>query len=52
MAPDKSTKDTDSRIDLNPVRAGMAEDLEGSAHTSIAARLAELRGSYADGRSD
>lgn len=31
-------------VDLNPVRAGMAEDLEGSAHTSIAARLAELRG--------
>jgi len=31
-------------VDLNPVRAGMAEDLERSAHTSIAARLAELRG--------
>lgn len=31
-------------VDLNPVRAGMAESLEDSAHTSMAARLAELRG--------
>ena len=31
-------------VDLNPVRAGMAESLEDSAHTAIAARLAELRG--------
>ena len=33
-----------AHVDLNPVRAGMAESLEGSAHTSIAARLGELRG--------
>ena len=31
-------------VDLNPIRAGMAEDLHGSLHTSIAARLAELQG--------
>jgi REP element-mobilizing transposase RayT len=31
-------------VDLNPIRAGMAESLHGSAHTSIAARLAELQG--------
>ncbi len=31
-------------VDLNPVRAGMAECLEDSAHTSIAARLGDLRG--------
>ena len=31
-------------VDLNPIRAGMAEDLPGSAHTSIAARLAQLQG--------
>ena len=31
-------------VDLNPVRAGMADSLEGSAHTSMAARLGELRG--------
>jgi len=31
-------------VDLNPIRAGMAETLEDSAHTSIAARLAELQG--------
>ena len=31
-------------VDLNPIRAGMVESLENSAHTSIAARLAELRG--------
>ena len=31
-------------VDLNPVRAGMAETLEDSAHTSIAARLGDLRG--------
>ena len=31
-------------VDLNPIRAGMAEDLHASAHTSIAARLAELQG--------
>lgn len=31
-------------VDLNPVRAGMAETPEDSAHTSIAARLGELRG--------
>ena len=31
-------------VDLNPIRAGMAEDLHGSLHTSIAARLGELQG--------
>ena len=31
-------------VDLNPIRAGMAESLPDSAHTSIAARLAELQG--------
>lgn len=31
-------------VDLNPIRAGMAQSLEDSAHTSIAARLAELQG--------
>ena len=31
-------------VDLNPIRAGMAEGLHESAHTSIAARLAELQG--------
>ena len=31
-------------VDLNPVRAGMALSPEDSAHTSIAARLRELRG--------
>ena len=31
-------------VDLNPIRAGMAETLHDSAHTSIAARLAELQG--------
>ena len=31
-------------VDLNPIRAGMAESLHDSAHTSIAARLAELQG--------
>ena len=31
-------------VDLNPVRAGMVESLEDSAHTSIAARLGDLRG--------
>ena len=31
-------------VDLNPVRAGMAESPEDSAHTSIAARLGELHG--------
>jgi REP element-mobilizing transposase RayT len=31
-------------VDLNPIRAGMAESLQDSAHTSIAARLAELQG--------
>ena len=31
-------------VDLNPIRAGMADDLPGSAHTSIAARLAQLQG--------
>jgi len=28
-------------VDLNPVRAGMADTLEGSAHTSVQARLKE-----------
>ena len=31
-------------VDLNPIRAGMAQSLEDSAHTSIAARLSELQG--------
>lgn len=31
-------------VDLNPIRAGMAESLPDSAHTSIAARLNELQG--------
>ena len=31
-------------VDLNPIRAGMVESLQDSAHTSIAARLAELQG--------
>lgn len=31
-------------VDLNPIRAGMTESLQDSAHTSIAARLAELLG--------
>ena len=31
-------------VDLNPIRAGMAQSLEDSAHTSIAARLAQLQG--------
>ncbi|WP_404301580.1 transposase [Alicycliphilus denitrificans] len=31
-------------VDLNPIRAGIAESLPDSAHTSIAARLAELQG--------
>ena len=31
-------------VDLNPIRAGMAESLHASLHTSIAARLAELQG--------
>ena len=31
-------------VDLNPIRAGMVESLEDSAHTSIAARLGELKG--------
>ena len=31
-------------VDLNPIRAGMAESLHDSAHTSIAARLDELQG--------
>lgn len=31
-------------VDLNPIRAGMNETLEHSAHTAIAARLAELQG--------
>lgn len=31
-------------VDLNPIRAGMTESLQDSAHTSIAARLAELQG--------
>ena len=31
-------------VDLNPIRAGMADSLPESAHTSIAARLAELQG--------
>ena len=31
-------------VDLNPIRAGMAESLHDSAHTSIAARLGELQG--------
>ena len=30
-------------VDLNPVRAGMAETPEDSAHTSVAERVAELR---------
>ena len=31
-------------VDLNPIRAGMAETLEDSVHTSVAARLCELKG--------
>ncbi len=31
-------------VDLNPIRAGMVESLQDSAHTSIAARLSELQG--------
>ena len=31
-------------VDLNPIRAGMAESLSESLHTSIYARLAELQG--------
>lgn len=31
-------------VDLNPIRAGMAETLEDSTHTSVAARLGELKG--------
>ena len=31
-------------VDLNPIRAGMVHTLQGSAHTSIAARLASLQG--------
>lgn len=30
-------------VDLNPIRAGMAEDLDGSVHTSVAARMAEAK---------
>ena len=30
-------------VDLNPIRAGIAERLEDSAHTSVAARIAESR---------
>jgi REP element-mobilizing transposase RayT len=31
-------------VDLNPIRAGMADNLSDSLHTSIHARLAELQG--------
>ncbi len=31
-------------VDLNPIRAGMAESLQGSEHTSIKARLGDLQG--------
>lgn len=31
-------------VDLNPIRAGMAESLQGSEHTSIKARLDDLQG--------
>jgi REP element-mobilizing transposase RayT len=31
-------------VDLNPIRAGMADDLSDSLHTSIYARLAKLQG--------
>ena len=31
-------------VDLNPIRAGMADDLSDSLHTSIHARLEELQG--------
>ena len=30
-------------VDLNPIRAGMAEDLDGSVHTSVAARMADAK---------
>ncbi len=31
-------------VDLNPIRAGMAESLQGSEHTAIKARLDDLQG--------
>jgi len=31
-------------VDLNPIRAGMAQSLQGSEHTSIKARLDDLQG--------